>query len=148
MGMSLLTAYGAKPANDWENADVTSRNRMPMTASFATPQTKTTSLNGKWAFRHFNNATDAGTADKFYEKGYDTSGWGTISVPGLWELEGYGKPMYVNVGYPWRGLFDNNPPHVPYERNGVGQYVTTVDIPADYLKDKRQIILNIGAASS
>ena len=37
---------------------------------------------------------------------------------------------------------------MPYERNGVGQYVTTVDIPADYLKDKRQIILNIGAASS
>ncbi len=148
MGMSLLTAHGAKPVNDWENADVTNRNRMPMTATFETPQTKTTSLNGKWAFRHFDNATDAGTGDAFYVKGYNTDGWGTISVPGLWELEGYGRPMYVNVGYPWRGLFDNNPPHVSYERNGVGQYVSTVVIPADYLKDKRQVILNIGAASS
>lgn len=148
MGMSLLTANGATPTHDWEDAEVTSRNRMPMTATFATDQTKTTSLNGKWAFRHFKNADDPGTNDKFYEKNFDTTGWGTISVPGLWELEGYGKPVYLNSGYPWRGLFDNNPPHVPYERNGVGQYVTTFDVPADYLKDKRQLILCIGAATS
>jgi len=135
-------------AHDWEDASVTERNRMPMTATFATPQTETISLNGTWRFRHFDRADAPDAAQPFYTKGFDTAGWGTIQVPGLWELEGYCDPLYVNTGYQWRGLWENNPPQVPVDRNGIGQYVTTVDVPKAFLAGGRRVTLDIGAASS
>ncbi len=146
---ALLAALAATAAaHDWEDASVTERGCMPMTATFATPQTQTISLNGTWRFRHFDNADAKAAAQPFYTKGFDTASWGTIQVPGLWELQGYGDPLYVNTGYPWRGLWENNPPHVPVDRNGIGQYVTTVDVPASFLAGGRRVTLNIGAASS
>ena len=33
-----------------------------------------------------------------------------MAVPRIWELNGYGDPEYVNVGFAWRGHFENNPP--------------------------------------
>ena len=148
LGFGLLTANAAPKIPDWENAEVTNRNRMPMTATFTTPQTMTKSLNGTWSFRHLDRPDAAGVNEAFYAPGFNTADWGTIEVPGLWELQGYGDPLYVNTGYQWRGLWENNPPHVPYDRNGVGQYVTTVDIPRDFLTGKRRATLDIGAASS
>ena len=142
----FLGATAAVP--DWENAAVTQRSRLPMTATFVTPQTLTKSLNGKWTFRHLPRPDAPEVAEKFFNPGFDTSRWGSIEVPGLWELQGYGEPLYVNTGYQWRGLYDNNPPHVPYDRNGVGQYVTTIDIPDDFLSGKRRVTLDIASATS
>ena len=69
-----------------------------------------------------------------------------MPVPGLWELNGYGDPVYLNVGYAWRGWFKNDPPHVPIEQNHVGSYRRTVDIPAAWAG--RQIVAHFGSVTS
>ena len=68
------------------------------------------SLNGTWKF-HYAETPDNRLSD-FYLSNYDDSSWKSMPVPGLWELNGYGDPVYVNVGFAWRGHFKNNPPLV------------------------------------
>lgn len=146
--LGCLSAAATAASHDWENASVVSRNRMPMTATFSTPQTLTESLNGIWVFRLLPTPDAAGAGDKFYKPDFDTADWGIIEVPGFWELQGFGDPLYVNIGYPWRGLWQNNPPHVPYERNGLGQYVRWFELPDTFVNNHRRVSLHIGAASS
>lgn len=55
-----------------------------------------------------------------------------MQVPGVWELNGYGDPIYVNVGYAWRNQFKNNPPEVPTENNHVGSYRREIIVPASW----------------
>lgn len=148
LSLILMSGSAYAKTHDWEDANVTNRNRLPMTATFSTPQTLTKSLNGTWDFRLLDRPDAAAADEKFYTVGFDTDSWGSIQVPGLWELEGYLDPLYVNMGYPWRGLWKNNPPFVPYDRNSVGQYVTTVDIPRDFFADNRRLTLQIGSATS
>ena len=59
---------------------------------------------------------------------------------------GYGDPVYVNVGYAWRGNFRNDPPHVPDAENHVGSYRRTFDVPAGWAG--KQVTLSIGSATS
>ena len=42
---------------------------------------------------------------------YDVSRWDKIAVPGNWQTQGYGTPIYVNMGYP----FVRNRPYVTGE---------------------------------
>ena len=69
-----------------------------------------------------------------------------MQVPAVWELNGYGDPIYVNVGYPWRNQFKNNPPYVPTEGNHVGSYRREITIPADW--NGKEIYAHFGAVSS
>ncbi len=71
----------------------------------------------------------------------DTSGWDTISVPGHWQLSGYGAPAYTNVVYP----FPLEPPYVPTD-NPTGDYVRTVVIPADW--DGVRVVLRFEGVDS
>ena len=64
----------------------------------------------------------------------------------MWELNGYGEPIYVNVGYAWRGHYDNNPPYPPTEKNHVGQYRRTFNL--DWSWFEGQVCLCIGSATS
>jgi len=64
----------------------------------------------------------------------------------MWELNGYGDPVYLNVGYAWRGHFKNNPPFVPIQGNHVGQYRRTFNIDKSWIG--KQICLYIGSATS
>lgn len=64
----------------------------------------------------------------------------------MWELYGWGDPIYVNVGYAWRGNFRNDPPHVPDAENHVGSYRRTFEVPADWAG--KDIFLSIGSATS
>ena len=115
-----------------------------MRASFVTEQESRISLNGIWKF-HFS--PDVASRIKGFESiEYDDSRWNETPVPGLWELNGYGVPVYVNVGYAWRGLFPNNPPYVPEDGNYVGQYRRSFDIPTDW--KGKQVCLCIGSATS
>ena len=82
----------------------------------------------------------------FYWTDYNDKGWGTMPVPGIWELHGYGQPQYVNIGYGWREDFKSNPPEVPVEKNHVGSYRRTIDIPADW--KGRDIIAHFGSVTS
>ena len=61
-----------------------------------------------------------------------------MKVPGVWEMNGYGDPIYVNVGYAWRSQYKNNPPYVPIENNHVGSYRKEIIIPAEW-SEKRNI---------
>ena len=152
---TALTA-GAQ-SNEWQDAGVNAVNRMPMHGSwfaYESPEAaqagdKTLSerfvtLNGNWKFNWVRNADQRPT--DFFRVGYNDKGWNNMPVPGLWELNGYGDPVYLNVGYAWRGWFKNDPPHVPVEQNHVGSYRRTVDIPAAWAG--RQIVAHFGSVTS
>ena len=128
----------------WQDPNVFEENRMPMRATFVTAQQQTLSLNGLWKF-HFN-PTIEGRLRGFEAVGYDDASWDEIPVPGLWDLNGYCDPMYLNVGYPWRGHYENNPPYPATEHNYVGQYRRTFTVDKSWIG--KQICLNIGSATS
>ena len=102
------------------------------------------SLNGQWKFNWVRHA-DARPAD-FWKPGYNDRAWDTMPVPGVWELNGYGDPLYVNVGYPWREQYQNNPPQVPTEENHVGSYRRTITVPASW--KGKDIIAHFGSVTS
>ncbi|MDD7065763.1 MAG: glycoside hydrolase family 2 TIM barrel-domain containing protein [Sodaliphilus pleomorphus] len=102
------------------------------------------SLAGMWKFNWVADA-DQRPLD-FYKENLDVSSWATMPVPGLWELNGYGAPCYVNIGYAWMGHFDNNPPQVPVKDNHVGSYRRVIDIPASW--SGKQVIAHFGSVTS
>ena len=118
-------------------------NRYPMTATFETSGNKLT-LNGVWDFKWYETVDDR--ALDFYKVDYDISGWDTMPVPGLWELNGYGDPLYVNIGYAWRPWYENNPPFVPVQRNHAGQYRRTFVLDGAWTG--KDVFLYIGSATS
>ena len=121
-----------------------SQNRLPMHTSFESDAPKM-DLSGTWKFQGFDTPT--GRQADFYAGNIDDSAWGTMPVPGCWEMNGFGDPIYLNNGYPWAGRKkDLNPPHIPEEGNHVGQYRHTFDIPADW--KGRRLVLTIGSATS
>ena len=75
---------------------VTSVDRLP--ARWRRTGCKSVSLNGEWKFRLFPRPEDTG---EFYAEGADESGYSPIQVPGNWETQGFGKPIYTNYVYPW-----------------------------------------------
>lgn len=97
------------------------------------------SLNGYWDFAY--SPTPADTPAGFYKS--RVQGWKKIIVPSNIEMQGYGKPIYKSAVYPFRPV---NPPYMPVEDNGVGNYQRTFTIPADW-KDMN-ITLHFGAVSS
>ena len=148
LSLALAAAFlplSAKPALEpWQDPNVFEENRMPMRATFVTAEQQTLSLNGLWKF-HFN-PTIEGRLKGFEAVGYDDAGWDEIPVPGLWDLQGYCDPMYVNIGYPWRGHYQNNPPYPALEHNYVGQYRRTFTVDRSWIG--KQICLMIGSATS
>ena len=148
LSLALLAAFLPLAAQTkmepWQDPNVFEENRMPMRATFVTAQQQTLSLNGLWKF-HFN-PTIEGRLRGFEVVGYDDASWDEIPVPGLWDLNGYCDPMYLNVGYPWRGHYQNNPPYPAPEHNYVGQYRRTFTIDKSWIG--KQICLNIGSATS
>ena len=69
-----------------------------------------------------------------------------MPVPGVWELNSYGHPIYVNVGYPWRNQFNSNPPAFPTENNNVGSYRREIVVPANW--KGKDIIAHFGSVTS
>lgn len=102
------------------------------------------SLNGTWKFKWVENADQRPT--DFYKTDLDDSKWGTIPVPGNWEVNGYGDPEYVNMGFAWRDHFDQQPPAVPTKDNHVGSYRRTITIPSDW--NGKQVIAHFGSVTS
>ena len=142
----------------WQDPGYIEKNRQPMRSSFiVTPSVEQTvvendfrlsplyrSVGGLWQFHGAENPSlrPAG----FFAPDYDDSAWRTMPVPGLWELNGFGDPVYVNIQYPWSKFYANNPPYVPEEQNRVGSYRRTVEIPAEW--EGKDIFLHIGSATS
>ncbi|KAL6828182.1 hypothetical protein V8C40DRAFT_274002 [Trichoderma camerunense] len=113
-----------KTQPDWSNLDVLHRNTLPPRAHFYPFASKEAalslnrenaqfqSLNGTWKFRH--NVSPLELPDW---KDLDPITWANIKVPGMWQLQGYGRPLYTNVNYP----FPVDPPNVPF-LNETGSY--------------------------
>ena len=146
LALAALPAAGAAPKSDlpdWQNPYIVERNRLPMTASFQTDGQKLI-LNGTWKFCWYETI-DSRSKD-FYGLAYDDSKWDEMPVPGLWELNGYGDPLYLNIGYAWRGHYTNNPPIPPMEHNYAGQYRRTFVLDESW--KGKDIFLHIGSATS
>ena len=148
LSLALLAAFLPLAAQTkmepWQDPNVFEENRMPMRATFVTDQQQTLSLNGLWKF--YFNPTVEGRLKGFEAVHYDDSAWDEIPVPGMWDLYGYCDPMYLNIGYPWKGHYENNPPYPALEHNYVGQYRRTFTIDPSWIG--KQICLNIGSATS
>ncbi len=114
----------------WGNPRVNSVNRAPMHATMDIADLSRVSLHGIWKFDWVENAWDR--PEDYYRTDYDDRGWGTIPVPGVWELNGYGDPVYVNNCYVWRNFFESRPPYIPGQQNHVGTYRRWIDVPADW----------------
>ncbi|MCF0160842.1 MAG: DUF4981 domain-containing protein [Bacteroidaceae bacterium] len=144
LALPLMGFAQQGPGDAWKNPQVNAINRLPMHATFVPQEQERLSLHGQWKF-HFVHTPDAAPKD-FFQPAYDDSAWGEIPVPGLWELNGYGDPLYLNIGYAWRGHYENNPCIPPTEENRVGSYRKEFLIPAEW--KGRQIIAHFGSVTS
>ena len=121
----------------YENVELASQDQREWSANFM-------SLNGKWKFNFVKNCNQRPA--EFYKTDFDDAGWKLLSIPAVWELNGYGDPVYVNTGYPWKGNFKTNPPEVPIENNHVGSYRREINIPENW--KGKEIFAHFGAVSS
>ena len=141
----------------WHDLSINEINRFPMHTDFFVYKSKDKalqgdmtksrnflSLHGDWKFNWVENADQRPT--DCFGVDYDDSKWKTMPVPGIWELNGYGDPEYVNVGFAWRGHFDKQAPEVPTKDNHVGTYRKTVNIPAEW--SGKQVIAHFGSVTS
>ncbi|MBC7960295.1 MAG: glycoside hydrolase family 2, partial [Vallitaleaceae bacterium] len=145
--------------NDWENLDVLAISREQSHTPWGAYENAiqaatcdvnlskwTNSLDGTWKFAYFSKPE---AVSPFWEANYDHSTWNDINVPGNWELQGFGEPIYTNTLYPWnhfskgneiiypnneqgvRGL--PNPPYLP-SNNPTGCYFRTFNISEEWLE--------------
>lgn len=137
---------------DWENHKLTHRNLtkphailLPYTneATARTYERGATPyfalLNGKWKFHYAETPLSA--PEGFFREDYDTTSWDDIEVPCSWQLQGYGRPHYTNVMYP----FPVEPPLVPSD-NPTGSYRREFLISEDWLN--RQVYLRFEGVDS
>lgn len=88
------------------------------------------SLNGAWYFHYALNFTQM--PQGFERDDFEVSGWTSIQVPGHFETQGFGKPHYTNVAYPWDGRELVRPGEIPQRFNAVGSYVTFFEVDEDW----------------
>ena len=103
-------------------------------------------LNGVWKFHYAMNPAEAVAG--FEAAGFDCSGWDDIEVPGHIQLQGYGRPQYTNVQYPWDGLETLEPPGVPQRFNPVASYLRTFTLDRSLAGGERLSVSFLGAESA
>ena len=158
-----------RQTRDWENQYITQKNRYPMHTPYGAYETVEQALagnrnasrfvmdlNGDWKFKMYPSPE---AVEAFYEENFDHAAWDTIPVPSNWELQGYGKPVYTNMLYPFKreangeafeieiteGTYELNAPYVP-EKNLTGCYFRTFEVPTDYIG--RQLLIDFGGVES
>ncbi len=138
---------------DWENPRVFERNQQPphtplmpfsnrqkaLELDFAGSE-YFMPLDGSWKFLWSENPVKA--PRRFYETDYDVSHWSRIQVPGNWQMQGFGHPLFRNIAHP----FPANPPFVPKDYNPVGSYRRTFRLPSGW--DNRRIFLHFEGVKS
>ena len=153
--MALGTVAAQEPV--WKNPLVNQQNREARRANFfafeseelARKADKTLSgrylsMEGMW---RFNFVKDHQNAPKdFWRTDFDDSKWVDFPVPGLFELNGYGDPIYKNIGYAWSTTFETKPPYIGETNNYTGSYRRTFELPQDW--KGQQVLLHVGSATS
>ena len=153
----VTLTLGAQTFQEWKDPRINAVNRAPMHANYFAYESEDVakkgikenssnfmSLNGVWKFNWVKDADSRPT--DFWKTGFNDKGWDDIPIPGVWELHGYGDPIYVNIGYAWRNQFENNPPFVPTENNHVGSYRKEIMVPASW--KGKDIIAHFGSVTS
>jgi len=100
------------------------------------------SLNGIWKFRYTSSYQKL--PEVIGDVANDKMGWSTIKVPGNWEVQGFGVPIYTNLGYEFQPR-NPTPPLLP-EENPVGIYMRNFSVPENW--NNRNIYLQIGGIKS
>ena len=152
-GLIHISAAAEEERPDWENPQMLGRNREPphctlmpfpdRTAALADDPAASPwflSLDGTWKFHWSPRPADR--PKTFFEEGFDDASWPGIPVPGNWELQGYGTPIYLDVTYP----FEKDPPRIPDDHDPVGSYRRRFVLPAAW-KGMR-VFLHFGAVRS
>lgn len=155
LALTALPGFSQNSVHDWENPAVIGINKLPYHATLQLPSREKecgeiVSLDGQW---HFRWSPDPESRPRgFEDPSYDVSSWDKIAVPGNWQTQGYGTPIYVNMGYPFR----RDRPYVTKEppkdwtayasRNPVGSYVTFFEVSDEMLA--RNVILHFGGVKS
>lgn len=101
-------------------------------------------LNGLWKFQYARNLAEA--PDGFEAEDFDCKGWEDIRVPAHIQMEGYDKPQYVNVQYPWDGHEAIEPGEIPTQFNPVASYVKYFTVPEN-MQGKRLFVSFQGVES-
>ncbi len=152
--LALCSLTAAAQGHDWENQYVLSINREPARAAFTPyltqPGDMTMTLDGQWKF-NWTRTPDM-QPENFYQTDFNDSGWTMFPVPGDWEMNGYGTPIYCSSGY----VFKINPPYVMgepkkkytsfIERNPTGCYRRTFTVPASW--SGKEVYIHFGSVSS
>ncbi len=143
----------AQEVPDWENPEVFAVNKEDTRATSipypseelavkddyeASPYYK--SLNGNWKFHWVPKVAEV--PEGFYKESYNVSDWDEMPVPGNWEFNGYGVPMYVNTGFGFRAT----PPHIDRDDSPTGAYRHVFDIPEDW--DGRRVFIHFEAGTN
>ncbi len=154
--LALSIGLGAQTAREpHSNPELTSEHRLPMhTSYYALPEAEAhlpfeassryLSLKGLWRFKWVRHLGQR--PRDFYKPDYDDSAWDEMPVPGIWEVNGYGDPLYANENYPWHNQYRNNPPLYPETNNHVGSYRRTIRVPEGWRG--KEIRLHVGSATS
>lgn len=151
--LSLLQLQAQIP--DWENPAIIGINKERYHATLTLPSkqrdcNEVISLNGVWKF-YWSKDPWVRPVD-FYKESFDVSDWDNIVVPGNWQMQGYGIPIYTNWTYPFKKdqpKVTSEPPkeYFSYEhRNPVGSYVTTFVVTPQMKKNK--IYIQFGGVES
>lgn len=152
--LALCSLTATAQEHDWENQYVLSINREPARAAFTPyltqPGDMTMTLDGQWKF-NWTRTPDM-QPENFYQTDFNDSGWTMFPVPGDWEMNGYGTPIYCSSGY----VFKINPPYVMgepkkkytsfIERNPTGCYRRTFTVPASW--SGKEVYIHFGSVSS
>ncbi len=144
----LFLFFGAFSAQsqDWRNVQIIQRNKenartgtipfQSIEEALQKQQSESANyklISGKWKF-NYSEDTESRPVD-FYKESYSVAGWDEINVPGNWELQGYGTPMYMNHPFEFSPLKTPSPPvveFIPKLENPVGSYRTEFSIPDNW----------------
>jgi beta-galactosidase/beta-glucuronidase len=149
---------------DWRNPAIIARNResghTPLNAyptreaALAGDAPYRRLLNGEWAF-HLA-ATPEQAPQGFFQEPFDVSDWDRVPVPSNWQMLGYDKPIYVNIGYafPQNGERRAPPlearfqplPAIPEDDNPTGSYRRAFSVPQAW--EGRRIFLSFEGVDS
>lgn len=140
--LSANIIAGIPEHHDWEDHQIIGINKLSYHSTLQLPSLKKDckeihSLDGIWKFHWSKDPWSRPIG--FYKENYNVDSWDDIIVPGNWQMQGFGKPIYTNIKYP----FKKNQPSVTDEpledyysyehRNPVGSYVTDFEVTDDML---------------
>ena len=154
-GWAMTASAADEPV--WKNPYVNQQNREARRANFFAFENEALaaqgnkaasqrylSMEGMWKFCFVKDHNQRPA--NFYRTDFDDSQWVDFPVPGLFELNGYGDPIYKNIGYAWATTFETNPPYIGETNNYTGSYRRTFDLPQHW--KGQQVVFHVGSATS